>query len=64
MKKPTTLRELIDQEREILAQRADQLAYADPSTVAHAIEVGKYRGVKEFIERMEDLIKPKKEDDE
>ena len=64
LKKPKTLRELVDQERGVLADRADELAYADPSTTLHAIEIGKYRGVKEFLDRIEDMMKPTKEDDD
>ena len=64
VKKPRTLRELVDVWKAELGERADALAFADPSTVAHAIEVGKYRGWKECIDRIEDLMKQPKEDDD
>ena len=68
LKRPRSLRELIDQELDVLAATANDLAWcADPSSVAHAIDIGKYRGTKETIDRIEDLLKSlttNKDDDE
>lgn len=55
-KPPRTLRELVDQEREKLAADAERLMYVVPGTTDFALEVGKYRGVKEFLDRIDQMV--------
>lgn len=54
--RPKNLRELVDQEREKLAADAERLMYAHPGDIGFALEVGKYRGVKEFLDRIDQMV--------
>lgn len=56
-KPPRNLRELVDQEREKIAKDAENLMYAHPGDITYALEVGKYRGVKEFLDRIDQMVK-------
>lgn len=57
VKPPRTLKELVDQERERLALNAQDLMYSVLHPTEYAISIGKYRGVKEFLDRIDEMVK-------
>jgi hypothetical protein len=61
--KPKTLRELITQERETLAELAAEnmrLPKTDP--FEHGVQVGRWQGVETFLNRIEEMLKTKESD--
>ena len=65
VKPPRNLRELVDQERSKLAADAVYLvATMSPTDPEYAISVGKYRGVSEFLDRIDEMVKRANKNDE
>lgn len=63
-KPPRNLRELVDQEREKLATDAQELMYVVPNTTEFVLQVGAYRGVKEFLDRIDEMVKRAKNEED
>ena len=64
-RKPRTLKELIDREREKLAQTAhDAMLNPHVSQFDHGVSVGKYQALHNFLDEVEIMMKPKDDDDD